>query len=150
MDLHTYQKRASKTDKNPADDSHDQKSVMIPLLGLAGEAGELLSEYKKYLRDGDSHRLFRERFAEELGDLLWYLANVATKFDLNLAEIADQNLAKCEQRFGKVTGPQTFDAVFPKNERLPRHFQVDFTTVHDENDKPRMKAYFKGKQFGTI
>jgi len=52
--------------------------------GLAGEAGQVLSEYKKYLRDGDSHILFKERFAEELGDLLWYLANTATKFDLLL------------------------------------------------------------------
>jgi hypothetical protein len=93
--------------------------------------------------------LFRERFAEELGDMLWYLANVATKFGLNLADIADQNLAKCEQRFGRGTEVMAFDADYPENERLPRSFPVDFTTVHDENGKPRMKAYYKGKQFGN-
>ncbi len=34
---------------------------MIPLAGLASETGELLGEYKKYLRDGESHKLFKER-----------------------------------------------------------------------------------------
>ena len=37
-------------------------------------------------------RLAKERFAEELGDLLWYLTNVATKFGLSLTEIAENNL----------------------------------------------------------
>lgn len=149
MDLRTYQERAAKTDRNPATDAADQKAMMIPLLGLAGEAGELLSEYKKYLRDGDTHLLFRERFAEELGDLLWYLANVATKFGLNLADVASQNLVKCEQRFGERAGVTAFDAGFPEGERLPRQFQVDFNTIHDESGKPRMKAYYKGKPFGN-
>ena len=69
-------------------------STVVPLLGLAGETGELLSEYKKHLRDGDSHLLFRERVSEELGDLLWYVANVAAKFDLKLGDIAQANLKK--------------------------------------------------------
>ena len=86
MDLRTYQERARRTDRNPAT---DERGLMIPLLGLAGEAGELLTEYKKFLRDGESHRLFRERFAEELGDLLWYLADLATKFGLDLGEVAE-------------------------------------------------------------
>ncbi len=75
---------------------------MIPLAGLASETGELLGEYKKYLRDGESHKLFKERLAEEVGDLLWYVANVATKFGLDLAQVAEQNLAKCEGRWGEL------------------------------------------------
>lgn len=43
MDFKTYQARAAKTDRNPAT---EEKGMMIPLLGLAGEAGELLTEYK--------------------------------------------------------------------------------------------------------
>jgi NTP pyrophosphatase (non-canonical NTP hydrolase) len=129
-------------------DPTDLKAMMIPLLGLAGEAGELLSEYKKYLRDGDSHRLFRERYAEELGDMLWYLANVATKFGLNLAEVAEQNLAKSRGRFGEPTTGVAFDDGFPDAERFPRLFQVDFNTVHDKDDRPRMLAFYKGEPFG--
>jgi NTP pyrophosphatase (non-canonical NTP hydrolase) len=147
MDFETYQERANRTDRNPAT---DEKGMMIPLLGLAGEAGELLTEYKKFLRDGESHMLFRERFAEELGDLLWYLTNVATKFDLRLTEIAQNNLTKCERRWVKsqVELPP-FDEGYPDNERLPRQFQIDFNTIHDADDKPQMKAYYKGKQFGN-
>lgn len=52
-------------------------------------------------------------------------------------------------RFGPGSGGVVFDADHPAKERLPRRFQVDFTTVHDEKDKPRMKAYYKGKQFGN-
>ncbi|MDR3636407.1 MAG: putative DNA base hypermodification protein [Isosphaeraceae bacterium] len=148
MNLTEYQERAKKTDRNPAEEPTDQKAMMIPLLGLAGEAGELLSEYKKYLRDGDTHLFFRERFVEELGDLLWYLSNVATKFGLGLQEIAERNLAKCEQRFGQPEGAAVSDADYPEGERLPRKFEVHFNAIKDGSHRPRMKAYYEGKQFG--
>ena len=64
------------------------------VIGLSEDPGILLSEYKKHLRDGEAHRLFKERVSEELGDLLWYIANVASKFDLTLSDIAAANLAK--------------------------------------------------------
>lgn len=145
MDLRTYQERAKKTDRNPGT---DEQSRMIPLAGLASETGELLGEYKKYLRDGESHKLFKERLAEEVGDLLWYVANVATKFDLDLAQVAEQNLAKCEKRWGKLMPRKPFDAEYPDTERLPRQFFIDFLTYHDENNSPRVRVMYKGKQFG--
>jgi len=148
MEMREYQERAKKTDRNPAGGPTDQKAMVIPLLGLAGEAGELLSEYKKFLRDGDVHLLFRERFAEELGDMLWYLSNVATKFGLSLSEIAERNLAKCEQRFGHPEGAPDFDEGYPDGERLPRRFEVHFNAIKDGSHRPRMKAYYEGKQFG--
>ncbi len=145
MDLRTYQERAKKTDRNPG---QDEQSRMIPLAGLASETGELLGEYKKYLRDGESHKLFKERLAEEVGDLLWYVATVATKFDLDLSEVAEQNLAKCEGRWGKLPERQAFDAGFPDAERFPRQFSIDFLTYHDEDNSPRVRVMYKGKQFG--
>jgi NTP pyrophosphatase (non-canonical NTP hydrolase) len=145
MDFNTYQERATKTDRNPGT---GEKGMMIPLLGLAGEAGQVLSEYKKYLRDGESHTLFKERFAEELGDLLWYLSNAATKFGLRLAELAEQNLAKCEGRWGQLPDRPPFDAGFPDGQRFPRKFLVDFNTFHDENEVPKVRVMYKGKPFG--
>lgn len=145
MDLSTFQQRASKTDRNPGS---NELSRMIPLAGLASETGELLGEYKKYLRDGESHQLFRERIAEEVGDLLWYLANVATKFDLDLSTVAAQNLAKCESRWGKLPSRQPFDCKFPVNERFPRQFSVDIFTFHDAHGAPKVRAMYKGQQFG--
>ncbi len=145
MDLRTYQERARKTDRNPGT---DERARMIPLAGLASETGELLGEYKKYLRDGESHKLFKERLAEEVGDLLWYVANVATKFDLDLAHVAEQNLAKCEGRWGGLPARTPFDAGFPDAERLPRRFCVDFLTYHDADDEPKVRLMYKGKQIG--
>ena len=56
MDFNSYQKEARRTDRVPAHD--DDVSLIVPMLGLAGETGQLLSEYKKHLRDGEAHRLF--------------------------------------------------------------------------------------------
>ena len=71
MELRAYQIESLRTDQVPSDGGGDiAASLVVPMLGLAGETGQLLSEYKKHLRDGDAHRLFKERVAEELGDLL--------------------------------------------------------------------------------
>ncbi|ADO73734.1 nucleoside triphosphate pyrophosphohydrolase family protein [Stigmatella aurantiaca] len=130
MDLREYQRRAQETDRNP---SNAEEGLIVPLLGLAGEVGTLLSDYKKKLRDRDTYRLFKENVAEELGDILWYVANVATKFGLELDEIARLNLKKTRERFlredtSECTSPYSFfDDGFPAEEQLPRQFSVEFT-----------------------
>lgn len=100
MELNEYQRLASETDQQPWSGivESDQRSLLIPLLGLAGEVGELLGEHKKWLRDGDSYKLFPDRVKEELGDLLWYLSNVATKHELSLEDVAIYNLRKSQRR----------------------------------------------------
>src|SRR3954447_23101013 len=125
MDFETYQKEALRTDRVPAH-GDDVASLIVPMLGLAGETGQLLSEYKKHLRDGEAHRLFKERVSEELGDLLWYVANVASKFDLTLDQIATANLVKVRARWAEGRNePLCFDATLPEGERLPRRFEVE-------------------------
>ena len=146
MDLRTYQERTSRTDCNPGTAEAER---MISLAGLATETGELLGEYKKYLRDGESHALFEERLSEEIGDLLWYLANVATKFDLDLGRCAEQNLAKCNDRWGSPPTREPFDASFPEDERLPREFSVKFVTVDDAEKGPFVRTMYMGKQLGN-
>ncbi len=148
MDFREYQEQAQKTDQVPGE---EKNAIIVPLLGLVGEAGELLSEYKKYLRDGEAHKLFKERVAEELGDLLWYLTNVSSKFDLALEEIAEGNLQKCRDRWGwrdsEQTGGYIFDRNFPEHERLPRQFEVKITEAID-NNSVKMKAFINGEQIG--
>src|SRR4051812_2376871 len=99
MDFRKYQLEANKTDQAPGT---DERGIVVPLLGLAGEAGSLLTEYKKRFRDGCAYRIFDERLAEELGDILWYLANIATKAGLELDDIADQNLQKTQDRWRSI------------------------------------------------
>ncbi|MGB3691597.1 MAG: nucleoside triphosphate pyrophosphohydrolase family protein [Spirulinaceae cyanobacterium] len=148
MDFREYQEQAQKTDQVPGKEG---KGITVPLLGLVGEAGELLSEYKKYLRDGEAHRLFPERAAEELGDMLWYIANLSSKFDLSLEKIAEDNIEKIFDRWGWKNSLQTqihiFDSNFPGNERLPRQFDVDLTEVNG-NNSVKMRAFVNGKQIG--
>jgi NTP pyrophosphatase (non-canonical NTP hydrolase) len=149
MDFDGYQKEALRTDRVPARQGTDNVlSLIVPMLGLAGETGQLLSEYKKHLRDGEAHRLFKERVSEELGDLLWYIANVASKFDLTLDDIAAANLTKVKARWAtERTEPLCFDATLPEGERLPHRFEVQLVDVEGE-DRQRVRVLISGTPFG--
>lgn len=133
MELDDYQRRAADFDQVP--DGPD--ALVVPLLGLAGEAGELLSEYKRNLRARRAHEAFpavesapNETFPEvvmeELGDILWYAANLATKFSISLDEIANTNLAKLGDRYNAGEQLHFFDEQYPEEERIPRQFEVLF------------------------
>lgn len=150
MDLRTYQRKALQTDQMPArEDVRHGIELIVPLLGLAGETGELLSEYKKHLRDGDAHRLFKERVAEELGDLLWYIANVASKFELDLQEIAEGNLQKVRDRWiQQETRTVSFDSAFPETQRLPRKFEVELAEVTVDG-KTKVRTLVNGEPMGA-
>ena len=104
MDLTDYQERSRATAVYP--DAGD--NLLYPTLGLCGEAGEVAEKIKKMVRD-DGGVLSEERrqaLSKELGDVLWYLAQLATEARLDLAEIADANLAKLlsRQERGRLTG----------------------------------------------
>ena len=66
-------------------------------MGLAGEAGEVCDYLKKVVFQG--HQLDPAKVSEELGDVLWYLANVAEAAGLSLGDIAEQNIAKLRKRY---------------------------------------------------
>lgn len=129
MEFSEYQREARRTSQ--WSDDRD-KAVLIALLGLSGEAGSLLSEYKKRLRDGDSHQEYKNRIAEELGDVLWYVAEVASCLDFDLDEVAIDNLQKVLDRWGGDCGGQDtftfasdfYDEGMPEDQRLPRQFSV--------------------------
>jgi NTP pyrophosphatase (non-canonical NTP hydrolase) len=79
-----------------------------PALGLAGEAGEVAEHAKMVIRD-DAGTVTRERrgaMAKELGDVLWYVAQLATELGLELDQIARDNLEKLfsRQRRGVLSG----------------------------------------------
>ena len=64
-------------------------------LGLCGETGEVAEKVKKQVRDGVFNR---HEVAKELGDVLWYLSNLANDIGYNLDEIADMNIEKLTSR----------------------------------------------------
>ncbi len=74
-----------------------QQRQIIAALGLAGEAGEFANLIKKMAAHG--HPTPPEALADELGDVLWYLAEAATACGLSLDQIAQQNVGKLKARY---------------------------------------------------
>ncbi len=103
MDLSEYQRLSRRTAEYPR-----QAWLAYPALGLAGEAGEVAEHAKKAIRDDGGHVSDerREAMAKELGDVLWYVAQLATELDLDLDEIAEGNLQKLlsRQQRGVLSG----------------------------------------------
>ena len=83
-------------------------NIYYPALGLAGEAGEVCEKIKKIMRDqkGFITQENEDELVRELGDVLWYVANLANEINRNLSEIAEVNLQKLEDRKnrGKLQG----------------------------------------------
>jgi NTP pyrophosphatase (non-canonical NTP hydrolase) len=104
MNLTDYQTKSRKTAGYPA----IGHALIYPTLGLVNEAGEVAGKIKKVFRDkgGEISEETREALKAELGDVLWYLAQLATELDLSLDEIAESNIAKLYDRLerGKIKG----------------------------------------------
>lgn len=80
--------------------------------GLAEEAGEVLGKFAKFIRHNDGldphcsfeHALkeqkdeFRAAVRKELGDVLWFVAEIATLNGLTLEGLMDSNIAKLADR----------------------------------------------------
>jgi NTP pyrophosphatase (non-canonical NTP hydrolase) len=95
MQLSEYQRLSRRTAEYPRD-----AWLAYPSLGLAGEAGEVAEHAKKAIRD-DGGTVTDERrlaIAKELGDVLWYVAQLASELGLELEEIARANLEKLNSR----------------------------------------------------
>jgi len=92
-----YQQRAHQTASYPAE--HWE----YPVIGLAGEVGELCNQVKKIIRDDGGlgeglQENRRARIEDEMGDVLWYLAEICCGFGLDLERIAAANLDKLAAR----------------------------------------------------
>ncbi len=96
MTFDEYQEQANRTAKYPT----IGERFVYPTLGLAGEAGEVAETVKKILRDDHSviSEEKRDELKKELGDVLWYLAQVATEFKLSLRDVAETNVKKLADR----------------------------------------------------
>ncbi len=100
-----YQRESRKTAQYP---SPGGLGFVYPALGLAGEAGEVAEKVKKIIRDkaGRLDDTTRAALSKELGDVLWYAAQLATELQLDLGKIAEENLRKVFSRLerGKIQG----------------------------------------------
>ena len=96
LDFHNYQLRARDTALYPAVGSNP----IYPTLGLCGEVGEVADKVKKVIRDrgGSFDAEVIEALNLELGDVLWYVAQLASELGLELDAIATANLDKLASR----------------------------------------------------
>jgi NTP pyrophosphatase (non-canonical NTP hydrolase) len=103
VELSDYQRLSRRTAEYPR-----EAWLAYPALGLAGEAGEVAEHAKKAIRDDGSEVSDERRaaMAKELGDVLWYVAQLASELGLDLDEIAQTNLDKLlsRQRRGVLSG----------------------------------------------
>ena len=97
ISMNDYQREASTTAKYPLD-----KGLEYCVLGLVSEAGEVAGKLKKFIRDDDSDMPMSDKrhdeLVSELGDVLWYVAMVATELNVSLNEIAHSNISKLKDR----------------------------------------------------
>lgn len=90
LDFRSYQDMAAQTAVYKA-----EHQVIYPALGLAAEAGEVANKVKKILRDGNFNR---EAIADEVGDCLWYIAALCRDLNVDMKELAKNNLRKLHDR----------------------------------------------------
>lgn len=98
MTFEEYQKIAPKTAHVSYSDPIMQNSVWV--MGVAGEAGELVEKWKKavaYKEGKFSDEEFAD-FKKEFADVIWYIAVLADSLGLSLEEIMQQNVAKLADR----------------------------------------------------
>jgi NTP pyrophosphatase (non-canonical NTP hydrolase) len=94
MHLHDYQDLAARTSNGEL--AQDDRMIQA-VFGLVGETGELTDAIKKHLFHG--HDLSRLYASKELGDILWYVAELCTILELPLAEVAAGNIRKLKARY---------------------------------------------------
>lgn len=99
MDAYSYQVAAARTliAKPEAAVSDQQMMLIWTALGLAGECGEVVEHVKKGVLH--RHGVDEGKLAEEIGDVLWYVAGICSVMRLDIGEIMQANIAKLESRY---------------------------------------------------
>jgi NTP pyrophosphatase (non-canonical NTP hydrolase) len=104
MNFEEYQTKSRRTALYP----NVGENFIYPTLGLVGESGEVAEKIKKVIRDksGVIDDETRETIQKELGDVLWYVAQLATELGLSLGDVAEKNIEKLYSRMdrGKLQG----------------------------------------------
>lgn len=99
MDADTYQSQASRTLLSEPDFVPSGRDLMQVwnALGLVGEAGEVAELIKKGIFH--RHGVDMNELRKEIGDVLWYVAALCTRYDIPLSEVMGENIAKLAKRY---------------------------------------------------
>lgn len=125
LTLDVYQLRARRADQN----RHvGPEGLRIPLLGLFGEVGSLLTQPKRRQREKATFASYGDAMTEEFGDVLWYLSNLASRHRIPLSALAQAKGDSDNLRVGHEASPSlTFHQLERKSLERPsgaaRRFQ---------------------------
>jgi NTP pyrophosphatase (non-canonical NTP hydrolase) len=134
MDLDEYQRVARETTRS--------KDIEVFTLGLFGEAGSVASAIKKLKRDNPAASVAKDEVETELGDVLWYLAEIASHYELKLSDIAASNLEKTKYLF--VGDDSVLDAEAPNDQQFPTSLVANFSDYGQQ-----VTIQVDGKPFGN-
>ena len=119
MDIKTYVKYAGNTCANFDDNTMDNHHM---ILGMLTETGELADIFKKSL--AYNKEIDWVNAGEEIGDIMWYIANFCRINNLDLNKILETNIAKLQARY-----PDSFTEESALNRDLEREREV----LEDDN-----------------
>lgn len=91
MEFNEYQKKANKTLLG------NEQVLTNCALALAGESGQVVNLVKNYTFRGAD--LDKEQLTKEMGDVLWYLSQVAQWADIPFEEVAQKNIKDLAKRY---------------------------------------------------
>lgn len=121
MTINEYQKLAMTTLNKELD---EKEILMNAVMGLCGESGETIDIVKKHFFHG--HELDRKHLMEEMGDVAWYLAELATALDVDLEDVLAMNIDKLKARY-----PEGFETSRSINRE---HIIIDDLIVESDDD----------------
>jgi NTP pyrophosphatase (non-canonical NTP hydrolase) len=99
MKMDEYQERAGRTNIYP--DTSDGLHALV--MGLCSESGEVADKIKKAIRDEHGSISSDREWAivSEIGDVLWYVSQLASVLGVGLDFVARNNLNKLADRAGR-------------------------------------------------
>lgn len=95
MNFNEYQELAERTSGMKEADLYSR--LLVSAVALAGEVGELCNIIKKVVAHG--HDLDLDQIADELGDPMWYIAEICSALGLTMEEVAERNIGKLRLRY---------------------------------------------------
>lgn len=94
MDFKEYQEKAGRTRNVRIGEHAEAINYGLGMVCEAGEVGDLLKKWAFHNHDFD-----RDEVIKEIGDTMWYMANLCTVFDISMEEVAKKNIAKLKKRY---------------------------------------------------
>jgi NTP pyrophosphatase (non-canonical NTP hydrolase) len=145
MELNEFQDQANVRDQFKDDQTNGM--TIRAVLALVSRTGALTLEFLRHERDGAGYEAFDQNTIEILGDLLWYISNIARRCNITLEEIATENLAKIENRWGRGRLCDA-DEGYLVTERFPRKFEITVSAGQGKAMRSTLTLTYLGKPFG--